>query len=180
MNGYVLIGPPGSGKTSVGQALAEQLGLPFWDTDQLVSKTAGQSVADIFTHHGEAHFRMLERQAVIDALEQQASRGGVVALGGGAPIDGDTGADLQTARRQGLTVVFLDISAAVAAKRVGLDASRPLLAGSPRRIWRELMDQRRPVYEGLANLTVLVDGLEPQQIAAQIATATSPSKEMVK
>ena len=79
----VLIGPPGSGKTTVASALAQRLGLPVHDTDAAVEAQAGTSIADLFVVHGEAHFRDLEAGAVDRALRTQA---GVVALGGGAPM----------------------------------------------------------------------------------------------
>jgi shikimate kinase len=164
VSALVLIGPPGSGKTTVGRALAALLDLGFVDTDQLVEAKAGKSIGEIFVAQGEPAFRAMERVAVAEALAQARTGGLVVALGGGAPMDPATAASLA-----GTTVVFLDISAPLAARRVGLDATRPLLAGSPRKLWRDLMAGRRPVYEGLADATILVDGLSPAEAAGRIA-----------
>ena len=77
----VLVGPPASGKTTVGTAVAAALGLPFRDTDADVEAVAGSTVADLFINSGEPHFRALEEQAVARALGEHD---GVLALGGGA------------------------------------------------------------------------------------------------
>jgi shikimate kinase len=168
MRTVVLIGPPGAGKTAVGEELARMLGRGFLDTDQMVEAATGMSVSQIFVERGEAAFRDLERSQVARALELGRSEELVVALGGGAPMDPATQAALGDGPDAPL-VVFLDVSAAEAAKRVGLGAARPLLQGSPRKMWRDLMARRRPVYEGLAGLTVLTDGTDPLEAAGQIA-----------
>ncbi|HEU4425282.1 MAG TPA: shikimate kinase, partial [Pilimelia sp.] len=77
----VIVGPPGAGKTTIGELVAAALGVGFRDTDADVEAMAGKSVPDIFVEDGEAAFRTLERQAVAAAL---ASFDGVLALGGGA------------------------------------------------------------------------------------------------
>ena len=111
----VLVGPPSSGKTTVGTALAGRLRLPFRDTDSDVEAATGQRVADLFVDLGEAHFRGLEQQAVATALGEHE---GVLALGGGAVLSAAT-RDLLTAyTRAGGTVVWLDVDLASAAERV--------------------------------------------------------------
>jgi shikimate kinase len=164
VNVIVLIGPPGAGKTTVGEALAARLGVGFQDTDRMVEAKAGKAVAEIFTDDGEGAFRDLERAACAEALEDGRRVGSVVALGGGAVMDPDTRGALGAA-----TVLFLDISAGEAAHRVGLDAPRPLLAAAPRKIWRELMAGRRAVYEALATARLEVDGLTPDQAVENAA-----------
>lgn len=162
----VLVGPPGSGKTSVGHALARLWGEPFRDTDHDVEQAAGKAVAEIFLDDGEQRFRELEREAVASALTEHE---GVLSLGGGAVLDADTQARLATYARDGGEVVFLVVSLAQAAPRVGLNAARPLLAGNPRLRWKQLMDERRPVYEAVATRTVLTDGITPDAVAGEIA-----------
>jgi shikimate kinase len=157
----ILIGPPGAGKTTVGTELAAILGVSFADTDASIEATAGKPVSDIFIEDGEAAFRDLERAAVAAAVE---GRDGVVGLGGGAVMDSGTQALLS-----GRPVVYLQTSFPELAKRVGMDRPRPLLLGNPRAQLKALLDQRLPVYDRLAWMTVDTDGREPREIAAQIA-----------
>jgi shikimate kinase len=162
----VLVGPPGSGKTTVGMLLAQRLGVTFRDTDADVEHVAGKAVADIFVEDGEPRFRELEREAVTTALAEHA---GVLALGGGAVMDPLTQSALEGYAAAGGVVVFLDVSLAHAAPRVGFNRSRPLLLGNPRARWAALMEQRRPVYERLATLRVLSDGRTARDVADEIA-----------
>ncbi|WP_062306214.1 shikimate kinase [Demequina subtropica] len=164
----VLIGPPGSGKSTIAAKLAALWGAERRDTDADVEARAGKAIADLFLEEGEAHFRELEREAVAAALVEHD---GVLALGGGAILAPETQALLEAYARDGGAVVFLDVSLAAAAPRVGLNASRPLLVGNPRAQWVALMEARRPVYERLATVTVLTDRSTPAQVAAQIDEA---------
>ena len=157
----VLIGPPGSGKTTVGRALAALLGVQLRDTDQGIEAQQGRSISDIFMDDGEPLFRELERAEVVTAL---ASHSGVLSLGGGSVMD-----PVASAALAGRTVVFLDVGIADAAKRVGFDRSRPLLAVNPRAQWIRMMEARRPTYERLATITVQTAGREPHDIAAEVA-----------
>jgi shikimate kinase len=157
----ILIGPPGAGKSTVGPLLAERLGVGFLETDEQVETTAGKPVADIFIEDGEATFRALEREAVARAV---AIHDGVLGLGGGAILDPRTRELL--ARQQ---VVYLATGFAAAAKRVGMDTPRPLLIGNPRAKLKELLEQRLPIYEELARITVTTDGRAPDEIAAELA-----------
>lgn len=157
----VLIGPPGSGKSTVGAVLANALGVAFHDTDAAIETAQGCSIADLFLAEGEAHFRALERAEVARALRDED---GVLALGGGAPLDPASQGALAAH-----TVVFLDVGIADAARRIGFDRSRPLLAVNPRGTWVRLMNERRPVYERLATHVVDTAGRAPETIAADIA-----------
>lgn len=156
----VLVGPPGSGKSTVAALLSERLGARHRDTDTDIEATAGKPISDIFVDEGEAHFRALERAAIVAALQDD---GEVLSLGGGAILDADTRADLA-----GHNVVFLDVSLGEAAKRVGLGVARPLLLGNVRTQLRNLMDARRPLYGEVAKQTVLTDDKTPEQIADEI------------
>lgn len=162
----VLVGPPGAGKTTTAAALARALGVDARDTDADVEATAGKPVAEIFVEDGEPHFRDLERAAVGAAL---AEHEGVLALGGGAVMDPLTEEALRAYVEAGGAVVFLDVTLAAAAPRIGFNASRPLLIGNPRAQWRALLEARRPVYERVSTLRLLTDDLTPAQAAEQIA-----------
>lgn len=157
----ILIGPPGAGKTTVGALLAARLGVSFTDTDAEVEAVAGKPVSDIFVEDGEPVFRDLEREAVVRAL---AGSDGVLAVGGGAVLDQRT-----QQRLAGKPVVYLETGFAAAAKRVGLGQARPLLIGNPRATLKALLDQRLPIYQKLAWLTVPTDTSSPEQVAADIA-----------
>ncbi|GAA5079661.1 shikimate kinase [Thermocatellispora tengchongensis] len=157
----VLIGPPGAGKSTVGRLLADRLGVGYRDTDDDVEAVAGKPVGDIFVEDGEERFRELEAEAVRRAL---ASHDGVLSLGGGAVLKEETRRLLG-----GHPVVYLEVSLAQAVQRVGLASARPLLVLNPRSRLKKLLDERRPVYEALAKLTVKTDDREPDDIAEEIA-----------
>lgn len=165
----VLVGPPGAGKSTVGELLARVYGVGFRDTDADVEAAAGRSVADVFLEDGEETFRALERAAVVAGL---AEHDGVLALGGGAVLDPATQADLAAH-----TVVFLDVSLAEAAPRVGLSGARPLLVGNPRARWQALMAQRRPIYERVATVRVGTDGIAPDEVAQRVLDALEAVQE---
>ncbi|MEV4217742.1 shikimate kinase [Nonomuraea sp. NPDC049725] len=160
MTKAVLIGPPGSGKTTLGRLLAERLGVAFRDTDADVEAVAGKPVSEIFIDDGEERFRELEHEAVRRAL---AEHDGVLALGGGAVLHEETQALLA-----GHPVVYLQVGLADAVQRVGLASARPLLVLNPRSQLKRLMEERRPVYERLAVLTVDTGGREPDELADEI------------
>jgi shikimate kinase len=164
----VLVGPPASGKTTVGTAVAQALRATFRDTDHDVEVAAGCSVADVFIQHGEDHFRALEVQAVARALDEHD---GVLALGGGAVINPDTRAALVAYGTAGGVVVWLDVDLASAAKRVGLSRDRPLLAVNPRAMLRTMLEDRAPLYGEVATLTVQTSGRTPEDVVAEILTA---------
>ena len=168
----ILIGPPGTGKTSVGKALGQRLSTNFADTDSLIEKQSGLRVSEIFLDKGEPFFRELEREVV---LRELASFDGVLALGGGAVMN----VDVENALRQSPDpICFLDVSLSSAAPRIGFNRDRPLLVGNPRAKWQELMNIRRPIYESLATLTVSTDSGTPSQIAQEVADILSKTKEV--
>ncbi|MEU6081336.1 shikimate kinase [Streptomyces sp. NPDC047108] len=153
----------GVGKSTVGALLAERLGTEYRDTDTDIERMAGRPIPEIFIDEGEAHFRELERQAVHAAVVEHS---GVLALGGGAVMDSGTRKLLA-----GLPVVFLDVGVTDAMKRVGLNAPRPLLAVNPRQRWRELMEERRPLYTEVARVVVETDERTPEDVSDAIVDA---------
>ncbi|MFM1786647.1 MAG: shikimate kinase [Actinomycetota bacterium] len=161
----VLIGIPGAGKSTIGKHLARILEVSFRDTDSDIEKTAGMTISDIFVQLGEPAFRELERDAVAKALEEHD---GVLALGGGAVLDPITQEALKNQN-----VVWLDVSLADAAHRVGLNTSRPLLLGNVRSTLKNLMDQRAPIYREVSTYKVETSGLTPSAVAKQIAKLVS-------
>ena len=164
----VLVGPPAAGKTTVGTAVARILGVPFRDTDADVEDAAGTTVADLFVQHGEPHFRALEERAVARAL---AEHEGVLALGGGAVTSAATRELLVAHGRAGGVVVWLDVDAASAAKRVGLSRDRPLLAVNPRAMLRAMLEERAPLYAEVATAVVPTGGRTPQDVVADVLAA---------
>lgn len=159
----VLVGPMGSGKSTVGEVLARRLGVPYRDTDADIVTAEGREIADIFVEDGEPRFRELERAAVREAL---AVHSGVLALGGGAVLDSGSRALLA-----GLPVVFLSLDVEEAVRRTGLNQARPLLAVNPRRQWRELMAARLPLYTEVARVEVATDDRTPDEVADAIIAA---------
>jgi shikimate kinase len=165
----VLIGPPASGKSSVGLMLAAALGLPFTDTDVLVAEAAGKPVGDIFIDDGESVFREYERAAVARCLEGFGVGGGVLALGSGAVLDPDVRRMLA-----GRVIIYLETGFGAVAKRTGFDKPRVVIPGNPRGRLRTMLEERRPAYESLAALTVPTDGLAPEEVAAELVRLLSP------
>lgn len=162
MKRVVLIGAPGSGKSTVGAALAKVLALDFIDTDQLIEEREGKAITDIFVVDGEPHFRAVELETLKHVLTLNDV---VISLGGGAPISDQA---QQLINSSESTVIFLDVSLATAAPRVGFNRDRPLLLGNPRAQWQALSDKRRPIYESLADVSIKVDDMSVEAITSEI------------
>ncbi len=140
----ILVGFMGTGKSAIGRRVAEQLALPFVDTDDEIVQLAGMPIPEIFAASGEAGFRALEHRVAIDV----AQRGGcVIATGGGIVLDP---ANLDAFRESGL-LIALTAEPETILKRVGSDTNRPLLQ-HPDRLERitELLEQRRDIYAAIA------------------------------
>jgi len=156
----VLVGPPGAGKSTIGRRLARALALPLVDSDQLIEQETGRSCGDVFSELGEPAFRELEARHVAAAL----ASGGVVSLGGGAV--------LTDATRRLLTqhdVVWVDVSVEEGVRRTAHENSRPVLAAEdPAAHYRNLIEQRSPLYHEVAGFRVRTDGRTPAQVVADI------------
>lgn len=157
----VLVGPPGSGKTSVGAALARLTGRQLRDTDKDIETSAGRPIPDIFLTDGEPVFRAMERAAVAAALTEHD---GVLSLGGGSVLAESTRVLLKDQ-----TVVFLSVTMPTGVRRTGLATNRPLLTGvNPRATYKALLDARLHLYREVATLEVATDELTVEQVAAGI------------
>jgi shikimate kinase len=167
MTRIVLIGAPGSGKSTVGMALAAHLQWPFVDTDALIELKEQRKITDLFVDNGEEYFRAVEFETVQEVLQEPSA---VISLGGGAPISQQAQAALLSSDSM---IVFLDVSLATAAPRVGFNRDRPLLLGNPRAQWQALSDQRRPIYEKLATQSIKVDDMTVDEIIAIIESILS-------
>jgi shikimate kinase len=164
----VVVGPPASGKTTVGTVVAEELGVPFRDTDRDVEALTGRTIADLFVQDGEEFFRAMEQAAVFRAMVEH---GGVLALGGGAVINPDTRAALVAYGKAGGVVVWLDVDLAAAAKRVGLSRDRPLLAVNPRAMLRTMLEQRAPLYAEVATVKVSTGDQTIEDVVSEVLAA---------
>jgi shikimate kinase len=167
MTRIVLIGAPGSGKTTVGVALAAHLQWPFVDTDALIEMKESKRITDIFVDKGEEYFREIEFKVLQEVLLEPSA---VISLGGGAPISQRAQEALLASES---SIVFLDVSLATAAPRVGFNRDRPLLLGNPRAQWQALSDQRRPIYEKLSTLSIKVDDMSVDEIISIIESSIS-------
>jgi shikimate kinase len=156
----VLVGAPGSGKSTVGSLLAQRWGEPFADVDAVIEARAGKSVAEIFADEGEPVFRAFEEAATAELLREP----GVLALGGGAVLSPATRAAL----RRGYRVVWLQVSVPQAVRRVGLNEARPLLLGNVRGRLVKLLNERTPLYAEVATQAVDTDGLSAVEVADRI------------
>lgn len=154
----ILIGPMGSGKSTIGKLLAAKLAAPFRDTDDLIEDEQGKSVSQIFLEQGEEEFRAIEKKVLREELLKD---GAVLALGGGAPISLDAQSALRAISSY---IIFLDISLSTVAPRIGFNRDRPLLLDNPRGTWQSLMQERRPIYELLADITINVDDRSENEI----------------
>ena len=154
----ILIGPMGSGKTTIGSLLAEKLGLAFRDTDHLIEEREEKPVSQIFLDQGEDAFRAIEKRVLRDELLTDAT---VLSLGGGAPISMDAQSALRAISSY---IIFLDISLSTVVPRIGFNRDRPLLLNNPRGQWQTLMEARRPIYEALADVTINVDDKSEEEI----------------
>jgi shikimate kinase len=159
-----LVGMMGSGKSTAGRHLAQQLGYRFLDADSSLEQVAGRPIPEIFASEGEAGFRRLEA-AVLNHIASWHSL--VVATGGGVVTQPQNWGQLH----QGV-VIWLDAPEALLLERLRADPTpRPLMeAPDPATRLAELLEQRRPLY-AQADLHIQQDGRPPDQVAAQILEA---------
>ncbi|MGB9227486.1 shikimate kinase [Mycobacterium sp.] len=169
----VLVGLPGSGKSTIGRRLSKALGVTLLDTDMAIEQRTGRTIADIFANDGEAEFRRIEEEVIRAALN---AHDGVLSLGGGAVTSPGVCAALA-----GHTVIYLEINAAEGVRRTGGNTVRPLLAGGDRaEKYRALMAKRVPLYRRVATLRVDTNRRNPgavvRYIVSRLQSPAGPSK----
>lgn len=164
----LLVGMMGAGKTTVGRLVAAKLGWAYVDSDAEVEQATGRGVAEIFATDGEAAFRDAEDEALRRACRGPESV--VVSVAGGAVL---RPANRALIRQAGL-VAWLRADPATLAVRVGDGTGRPLLGDDPLAALTALDAVRRPLYEAVADLTIDVDDLSPDEVATRIVDALGP------
>ncbi|GAB3020223.1 shikimate kinase [Mycobacterium bourgelatii] len=166
----VLVGLPGSGKSTIGRRLAKALGVAMLDTDAAIEQQTGRTIPEIFATDGESEFRRIEEEVVKAALE---NHDGVLSLGGGAVTSPGVCAALA-----GHTVVYLEISASEGVRRTGGSTVRPLLAGPDRdEKYRALMAQRIPLYRRVATIRVDTNRRNPGAVVRYIMSRLPASPD---
>ena len=161
----ILIGPMGSGKTSTGRMLAKEMGYAFADTDEEVTKRTGVSIAYIFDVEGEEGFRKRECSALKECLNDNNT---ILSTGGGIVLSKEN-RDLLQDRG---TVVYLQTSIRSQVKRTASTNNRPLLQNNdPEETLEKLMLTRAPLYEEIADITIMTDNKSLQEMSKEIQRA---------
>lgn len=169
MASIFLIGPMGSGKTTVGRALARKLDVPFHDSDKEIERRCGVDIPTIFDFEGEAGFRDRESR-VIDELTQCENI--VLATGGGAVLREDNREHLRS--RGHVILLLVDVREQL--RRIASDTNRPLLqAADPEARLRALMEERAPLYRATAHETVSTDARRMQHVVNRIVKSLRSS-----
>ncbi|MGG6894157.1 MULTISPECIES: shikimate kinase [Rhizobium] len=166
----VLVGLMGAGKSSVGRLVAQQLSIPFVDTDAEIERVSRMTIAELFAAYGEQEFRALETRVIKRLL-----RGGprVVSTGGGAFINENT---RQHVKRGGLSV-WLKADIDVLWERVNKRDTRPLLkTENPKQTLESLMNARYPIYAE-ADLTVLSRDVSKEVMVKEVLAAIVEGKK---
>lgn len=156
-----LTGFMGSGKTTVGKVLADFLGCPFMDLDDLIVKKAGKSIPEIFEQDGEPAFRQLEARLLRQTVEKYTENTVVLALGGGAVT---TPASAALLHDKSVCIYLRATLETLLARLEGETAGRPLADAS----LAARLTEREPLYEQTAHVIIDTDGLSPDEVADEI------------
>ncbi len=158
----LLVGMMGAGKTTVGRRLAERLGWPHLDSDEMISRSTGRTVPEIFEERGEAAFRAEEARVLAEAATSDGPA--VISVAGGAVLSAE---NRKVMRRAG-PVVWLRAEVDTLAERIGTGKGRPLLGDDPEVALRRLEGERRPLYAEVADVVVDVDHLGADEVVERI------------
>lgn len=161
MNKIILIGFATSGKSSVGQCLADKLNAKFVDTDAEIERECGMTVQQIFDVHGEEYFRQKENQLLLSLADRPNV---VIACGGGSVL-----AESFSQFAADSAVIWLTVTASTVKRRLG-DTPRPLFDGLTEAQLQHFIDARTPFYRRYATLTLNTDDSTPEQIANELST----------
>ena len=164
----VLVGLPGSGKSTVGLAVAERLGRTFLDLDKEIERREGATVAALFAERGEHYFRERERALTLELRDV----GGMVLSPGGGWI---TNSDVVALLRPPARIIFLKVRPETALKRLGSETqARPLLVRpDPLGALRRLLEERQPLYDS-ADSVIDTERIDLQEVVAQVAALAAP------
>ena len=165
-----LVGFMAVGKSAVGRNLARKLHRRFVDIDALIEKAEGRKVREIFAQKGEAYFRTLEKQKLVEVL---AESGQVIATGGGIVMDEDN----LNLLRQNTLLIGLTASADVLVHRAGKNSKRPLLKGGDVRERVEELLQKRQSRYAEAHMTIDTSGLAIEQVVEKIVQIIQSTNE---
>lgn len=158
----ILIGPMGSGKSTIGKILANKLHREFRDSDHFIEEKTGVDIGRIFDIEGENGFRDRESNALIELLGHHSR---VVATGGGSVLRKENRTLLISCGY----IIFLDTTVNQQLQRLRRDKKRPLLqTDNPRRRLEALFDERRPIYLQIADLAVKTDRKSARKLASDI------------
>ena len=166
----VLIGLMGSGKTTVGRALATKLNLDFADSDEAIEKSAKTSVREIFTEQGEPVFRQLESQALADLCAGESAM--VLAVAGGAIV---AASNRELLQKYAECIIWLDAPTPTLVSRTGRGQHRPLLDGDPIGSLNKMRQDREHLYQELATHHLVTQSLSISQVVDQIISVCNLS-----
>lgn len=162
-NNVILIGFMGSGKSTTGIGLSYKLQCTLSDTDKMIEKQEGRTISEIFASEGEAYFREKETELLKKLKEEKTKR--IFSVGGGTPLREENRKLLHELG----TVIYLKISPETVYERLKGDGTRPLLQGeNPMERIRELLSERKDIYEEAADVVIMVDGKKPAQVVGEI------------